>query len=275
MDKEYVNKIHRDIIEIAIKASKIARENINKDLLNEVVGANITGDIIRRIDVILEDFIIKNIFEKGYKALIISEERGVVKTYEDSNIIFIIDPLDGSSNYVADTPYASISIAVADKEKNQIITGVVSEVFRDKVYSFIYGEAAYVNNEKISIKKRSLENIILSYVDDLDALKLLYEIWERLDKPKIRSLGSAALDIVKTALGHFRLFIDVRGRLRNIDIAAAYGFSKTLGAYVSDHLGRDLSFKLSDIDKIKTIIVSSDEEAYLKTLKILRELREK
>lgn len=275
MNKEYVNKIHRDIIEIAIKASKIARENINKDLLNEVVGANITGDIIRRIDVILEDFIIKNIFEKGYKALIISEERGVVKTYEDSNIIFIIDPLDGSSNYVADTPYASISIAVADKEKNQIITGVVSEVFRDKVYSFIYGEAAYVNNEKISLKKRSLENIILSYVDDLDALKLLYEIWERLDKPKIRSLGSAALDIVKTALGHFRLFIDVRGRLRNIDIAAAYGFSKTLGAYVSDHLGRDLSFKLSDIDKIKTIIVSSDEEAYLKTLKILRELREK
>jgi myo-inositol-1(or 4)-monophosphatase len=198
-----------------------------------------------------------------------------MKTYEDSNIIFIIDPLDGSSNYVADTPYASISIAVADKEKNQIITGVVSEVFRDKVYSFIYGEAAYVNNEKISLKKRSLENIILSYVDDLDALKLLYEIWERLDKPKIRSLGSAALDIVKTALGHFRLFIDVRGRLRNIDIAAAYGFSKTLGAYVSDHLGRDLSFKLSDIDKIKTIIVSSDEEAYLKTLKILRELREK
>jgi len=275
LNKEYVNKIHRDIIEIAIKASKIARENINKDLLNEVVGANITGDIIRRIDVILEDFIIKNIFEKGYKALIISEERGVVKTYEDSNIIFIIDPLDGSSNYVADTPYASISIAVADKEKNQIITGVVSEVFRDKVYSFIYGEAAYVNNEKISLKKRSLENIILSYVDDLDALKLLYEIWERLDKPKIRSLGSAALDIVKTALGHFRLFIDVRGRLRNIDIAAAYGFSKTLGAYVSDHLGRDLSFKLSDIDKIKTIIVSSDEEAYLKTLKILRELREK
>ncbi len=275
MNKEYVNKIHRDIIEIAIKASKIARENINKDLLNEVVGANITGDIIRRIDVILEDFIIKNIFEKGYKALIISEERGVVKTYEDSNIIFIIDPLDGSSNYVADTPYASISIAVADKEKNQIITGVVSEVFRDKVYSFIYGEAAYVNNEKISLKKRSLENIILSYVDDLDALKLLYEIWERLDKPKIRSLGSAALDIVKTALGHFRLFIDVRGRLRNIDIAAAYGFSKTLGVYVSDHLGRDLSFKLSDIDKIKTIIVSSDEEAYLKTLKILRELREK
>jgi myo-inositol-1(or 4)-monophosphatase len=275
LNKEYVNKIHRDIIEIAIKASKIARENINKDLLNEVVGANITGDIIRRIDVILEDFIIKNIFEKGYKALIISEERGVVKTYEDSNIIFIIDPLDGSSNYVADTPYASISIAVADKEKNQIITGVVSEVFRDKVYSFIYGEAAYVNNEKISLKKRSLENIILSYVDDLDALKLLYEIWERLDKPKIRSLGSAALDIVKTALGHFRLFIDVRGRLRNIDIAAAYGFSKTLGVYVSDHLGRDLSFKLSDIDKIKTIIVSSDEEAYLKTLKILRELREK
>jgi len=275
LNKEYVNKIHRDIIEIAIKASKIARENINKDLLNEVVGANITGDIIRRIDVILEDLIIKNIFEKGYKALIISEERGVVKTYEDSNIIFIIDPLDGSSNYVADTPYASISIAVADKEKNQIITGVVSEVFRDKVYSFIYGEAAYVNNEKISLKKRSLENIILSYVDDLDALKLLYEIWERLDKPKIRSLGSAALDIVKTALGHFRLFIDVRGRLRNIDIAAAYGFSKTLGAYVSDHLGRDLSFKLSDIDKIKTIIVSSDEEAYLKTLKILRELREK
>jgi len=275
LNKEYVNKIHRDIIEIAIKASKIARENTNKDLLNEVVGANITGDIIRRIDVILEDFIIKNIFEKGYKALIISEERGVVKTYEDSNIIFIIDPLDGSSNYVADTPYASISIAVADKEKNQIITGVVSEVFRDKVYSFIYGEAAYVNNEKISIKKRSLENIILSYVDDLDALKLLYEIWERLDKPKIRSLGSAALDIVKTALGHFRLFIDVRGRLRNIDIAAAYGFSKTLGVYVSDHLGRDLSFKLSDIDKIKTIIVSSDEEAYLKTLKILRELREK
>jgi myo-inositol-1(or 4)-monophosphatase len=275
LNKEYVNKIHRDIIEIAIKASKIARENINKDLLNEVVGANITGDIIRRIDVILEDLIIKDIFEKGYKALIISEERGVVKTYEDSNIIFIIDPLDGSSNYVADTPYASISIAVADKEKNQIITGVVSEVFRDKVYSFIYGEAAYVNNEKISIKKRSLENIILSYVDDLDALKLLYEIWERLDKPKIRSLGSAALDIVKTALGHFRLFIDVRGRLRNIDIAAAYGFSKTLGVYVSDHLGRDLSFKLSDIDKIKTIIVSSDEEAYLKTLKILRELREK
>lgn len=265
--------LYRDITEISREACRIAREMAGEERLYEIVGENVSGDSSRRIDLVLEDFIVEEILRRGYSAYILTEERGAVASGPEPELVFIVDPLDGSSNYVSDTPYVSVSIAVARRGRGSLdqllLAGAVAEVFRDRVYGFISGEGAFVNNTRV-YSRRTPEKIVVVYMEDPRVVKTVYEIWNVLGRPKMRSYGSAALDIVKTALGHFTAFIDLRGRLRNVDIAAAYGFAKTIGSRIGDHVGNEIAFDIERIDTVKSIIVSPLEEVFSKIIEVVK-----
>ncbi len=232
---------------------------------------NISGDVSKKIDLILEDFIIEKIKEFDNESLILSEERGLVKLSDEPKRIYIIDPLDGSLNYVADIPYCSISIAVASyppkEREDHFLTGVVAEIFRDKIYSFVEEREAYLNKKRIFQRDYS-ENIIITYLEDPRAMKALYEIWISLNKPKIRSLGSAALDIIKTALGDFKAFIDLRPRLRNVDVASSIGFARSLGVEPTDHRGEAIKINLIEISNVRSLIISKYRDLHQQIINI-------
>ena len=194
-----------------------------------------------------------------------------MKLSEEPKRIYIIDPLDGSLNYVTDTPYCSISIAVANysskDHRDHFLTGVVAEIFRDKIYSFVEEKEAYLNKKRIPQREYS-ENIIITYLEDPRAIKALYEIWVSINKPKIRSLGSAALDIVKTSIGDFKAFIDLRPRLRNVDIAASIGFARSLGVEPTDHRGEPIRLNLVEISNVRSLIVSKYKDLHQQIINI-------
>ncbi|MEM3831396.1 MAG: inositol monophosphatase [Sulfolobales archaeon] len=262
--KDSIEDLYKDIYRIAREASRIAFERARDPSEILVKGLNKSGDESREIDLELESFIVEEIRRIHPKAMIVTEESGVLGDLKE-NMIFIIDPLDGSINYATDTPYCSVSIAVAirssSENKPDIVAGVVSEIFRERVYGFARGLGAYINNSRVR-KRENPEKVVISYFEDLDTIKLFYDLWIALEKPKIRSLGSAALDIVKASIGDYMAFIDLRRRLRNVDIAAAYGFGRSIGAFITDHKGGELDLDLSNVSRIGTIIVSSNKEVH-------------
>jgi len=82
----------------------------------------------------------------------------------------------------------------------------------------------------------------------------------KLGRPKIRSLGSASLDIIYTSIGRFKAFIDLRGRLRNVDVAAAIGFAREVGAYIIDDRGGHVEMPLDRLSNIGSIVVTRSKE---------------
>ncbi len=257
--------IAKEAVEIARKYSEDPSVIINEKI-------NVSGDVSKRIDIILEDLIVERIKDFDPGSIILSEEKGLIKLSNDPKHIYIIDPLDGSLNYATGTPYCSVSIGVAkyppELHGDHLLTGVVAEIFRDKLYSFIEEREAYVNKKKVSRREYS-ENIIITYLEDPRAMKALYDIWITLNKPKIRSLGSAALDIVKTSLGDFKAFIDLRQRLRNVDIVASIGFARSLGVYPTDHKGEVVKLDLIRISNVKSLIVSRYEDLRQRIIEIV------
>ncbi|WP_243680250.1 inositol monophosphatase family protein [Vulcanisaeta souniana] len=96
-------------------------------------------DVSRRIDLEVEDIIIKGVEKEGLNAIISTEERGVVKIGDgEPRYIFVVDPLDGSLNFVLGIPFYSISIAVGRYSNgfrfSDLSDGVVYYVARDALY---------------------------------------------------------------------------------------------------------------------------------------------
>jgi myo-inositol-1(or 4)-monophosphatase len=260
-----IKELFRLLVRIAIDASKFARERGDDQSMSRILSKNPAGDITRRIDREIENYVYDAIKQSGINALIITEESGMLYTgRETPEYIILLDPLDGSINYIANVPYCSVSIAaILYKESvsiDDIAVGVVSEIFRDKYYSFIKGVNAYIDGEPASKYIVDIRDAILVYFEEPDLIGRIYKIWLKLDKPKIRSLGSASLDIIYTSIGRFKAFIDLRGRLRNVDVAAAIGFAREVGAHIADDKGRHVEIPLDRLSNIGSIVVTRSKE---------------
>ncbi|MEM0438867.1 MAG: inositol monophosphatase [Desulfurococcaceae archaeon] len=263
-DRGSLADLYRLVVSIAVEGAKYARERSGDQNMFAVLSKNPTGDDTRRIDKAVEDHILEEIKSRGVGALVITEETGsLVIGGREPEYIFLLDPLDGSINYVADIPYCSVSLAAlpykAGASLNDVVVGVVAEIFRDRSYSFLKGLGAYVNNEPAYGLVSEGPSVILAYFEEPDLVGRIHKLWFRLGKPKIRSLGSASLDIINVSMGRFRAFIDLRGRLRNIDVAAAIGFAKELGAFVIDDRGDEINIPADRLSRIGSIIVSREK----------------
>jgi myo-inositol-1(or 4)-monophosphatase len=264
--KRDLKELSRLLIRIAIEASKYAREKSEDHSMYKILARNPVGDATRKIDREIEDYIYRALKQSNIDALIVTEESGTLYTGKSRpEYIVILDPLDGSINYIANVPYCSISIAALPyKEEgisvDDIAVGVVSEIFRDRYYVFVKGLGAYVNYEPASRYVIDLSDAILVYFEEPDLIGRIHKIWLKLGKPKIRSLGSASLDIIYTSIGRFRAFVDLREKLRNVDVAASIGFAREVGAYVVNDRGGNVEMALDRLSNIGSIIVTRDRE---------------
>ncbi|WP_054852973.1 inositol monophosphatase family protein [Vulcanisaeta distributa] len=126
------------IKDLAVKAGSFVKSKSN-DLSYRQIMKRGSTDVSRRIDLEVEDMIIKDIEKEGLRAVISTEERGVVKVGDgDPEYAFVVDPLDGSLNFVLGIPFYSISIA-AGKYGNplrfsDLTDGVVYYVAKDVLY---------------------------------------------------------------------------------------------------------------------------------------------
>lgn len=254
--------LEKILVRIALEAARYARELSGVEGYGEVVSRNPAGDLTRRIDAEVEGRVADLARSSGLRALIVTEESGVLEISASPEILLVLDPLDGSINYVSGIPYCGVSIAAAPRIPGagveSISAGAVAEIFRDRVYSFSKGLGARVNGDDASKSLGKPVDVVLAYFEEPDLVGRIHKIWSRLGRPKIRSLGAASLDIVLTSMGRFRAFIDLRGRLRNVDVAAAIGFARELGAFAVDEAGRPLEIPLDRLSRIGSLVASRD-----------------
>jgi len=181
---------------------------------------------------IIKDFLKFHFPEFGFLA----EESGIESGKKGR---FLIDPLDGTSNFIHGFPMFAVSIAL--EIENEIVLGVVYDPVHDELFYAEKGKGAYLNGKSISVSKRkSLSQAFLATGFPFKYKNLLPIYLETFHNiffkaVGIRRAGSAALDLCYTACGRFDGFWEFK--LKPWDIAAGSLILKEAGGVISDFYG--------------------------------------
>lgn len=181
---------------------------------------------------------------KGLAALIpdsgfLTEEDTI--NLPDKDLEWIVDPLDGTTNFLYGIPTYSISVAL--KRENMLVIGVVYEVGRDEMFYAWEGSQAYINKSTIQVSNRAnLKESLLatgfpSY--DYTHIKSYIEVMRylMLNTRGLRRIGSAAVDLAYVAAGRFEGFFEYS--LNPWDVAAGIIIIQQAGGKVTDFSGGD------------------------------------
>jgi len=242
----FIDELKETAIAAARLGGRILQEGFGT-LTSDQIGLKGVGDYITDLDHRSEQRIIQEIRKKFPDHTIQAEESGEVKT--GSPFRWIIDPLDGTTNYVQGIPIYSVSIAVTENDQTRM--GVVYYPDQDELFCASKGKGAFLNGQRIQCSKKiSLEGAILStgfpwrskyaVTSYLNAFK---EIFLKVDG--MRRMGSAAIDLCYTACGRYDGFWEMK--LKPWDIAAGILILQEAGGRVSDFIGRDDFFKSGDV----------------------------
>lgn len=191
------------------------------------------NDFVSEVDRAAEDAIIQHIRQAYPDHAILAEESGV---HAGNEYQWIIDPLDGTTNYLRGIPQFSVSIAL--QHKGSLISAVVYDPLRDEMFTADKGGGAYLNTRRLRIsEQKSLQGALLGtgipfrdqrFVDEyLGMLKALMR-----DAAGIRRPGSAALDLAYVAAGRYDGFWELG--LAPWDMAAGALLVREAGGVITD-----------------------------------------
>lgn len=244
---------------VALKVGKILKENIYKERIISYKGRI---NLVTEMDTLSENIIVETILKKYPEHSILAEESHNIET--ESPYRWLIDPLDGTTNYAHGLPFFCVSIAL--EEEGEIKFGIIYNPMLDELFTAKKGEGAYLNNKKIQVSKTKLLK------DSLLATGFPYDIVESKDNNldhfynfslsslAIRRPGSAGLDLAYTACGRFDGFWELK--LSPWDMAAGYLLVKESGGKITNLRGRKFSIYNKEI-------VASNGIIHKKMLKIL------
>lgn len=229
----------KDLRDIVKEAGSVVRDGYGKNIQIEYKSGE--NNLVTEIDKASEDLIVKRIQSLYPSHSILTEERGELKT--DSEFLWVIDPLDGTSNFAHGLPIFSVSVGVLFK--NEIIAGVVYDVMRDVIYSAESGSGAFANDIRISVSKTSsikksmlVTGFPYNVNENPERAFERFELMTR-NSRAVRRLGSAAIDFCYVAQGVFEGFWEVH--LQPWDICAGKLIVEEAGGIVTDFDGSSIS----------------------------------
>ncbi|MEF3244760.1 MAG: inositol monophosphatase [Caldisericaceae bacterium] len=222
------------VIDLANSVGKIIKENFRKTLDIELKSKR---DLVTNVDKFIDNFVREKIIKEYPSYGIITEEN--VDVNSNSNKKFIIDPLDGTHNFVKSFPFVAVSIAYMEDETLKF--GVVYNPILDEFFVGEFGKGAMLNGKSISVSKtKTLEDALIAtgFVYAARNEKTFSTFREVLDSAlSIRCNGSAALDLAYVAQGVFDGYYQ-KG-IHIWDIAAGSLIVKEAGGYVTDFIGNE------------------------------------
>ncbi len=232
-----MNEILYDARKIAYESGSILLQYMNEKKEIKLKGVS---NLVTQVDKISEEKII-NLIEKRFPDhSIISEEIGKIE--KGSDFEWIIDPLDGTTNYAHGVPVFSISLAL--KKKDRLILGIVYDPVRNELFSAYRGQGAYLNDTKIKISStQKLEDALIStgfpYELSLKEENFIPFINFSSRTHGIRRMGSAALEIAYVGCGRLDGFW--AKKLKLWDIAGGIVIVEEAGGKVTNFKGEDLT----------------------------------
>lgn len=220
-------------------------------------GIGAGGDIMKRIDLIAEKTLIETIEKEGFSCTFISEETGVREIGDNpTNFYVTTDPIDGTTNATRGIPFMATSIAVSKKPYlNQIETALVTDLFHNVTYTAKRGKGAHRNGAKIKPSElQSLDEAVIGIDFTHKAWEIINRLKPMLEKTRhLRHLGANALELCYVADGTTDGFIDLRGKLRVTDVAAAYLILREAGGTITTLEGKELNAELAPTQRVSFI----------------------
>ena len=226
--------------QLALNSGKILSKHFGNIKSINKKSTNI--DLVTNADLESEDFIVKTIQNKFPDHTIITEENQLKA--KNSDFRWIIDPLDGTTNFVHNLPIFGVSIAL--QYQNKTIIGVVYNPAVNKLFFASLNKGAYLNDKKISVSssKTLNESLIVTgfpYLHDNKwekSFSIFKDFYSRTQG--VRRLGAAALDLCFVAMGRFEGFYEFN--LKPWDICAGSIIAEEAGAKVTDWNNKELPF---------------------------------
>ena len=224
-------------INIITKACMKASRSLIRDfgeIENLQVSSKGPGDFVTSADKRTEKIIIQELQKAHPDYGIITEESEIINKANTDNR-WIIDPIDGTLNFLNGIPQFAISIAY--EEENEIKCGVIFDPIKNEMFCAEKGNGAYLNNSRIRVsKKKKLKDALLVTGGPRQSSKIKEEIFSEFIKVSnnilspVRKFGSAALDVAYVACGRFDGYW--QRELNYWDIAAGIIILKEAGGFI-------------------------------------------
>ncbi|MGB9844309.1 bifunctional fructose-bisphosphatase/inositol-phosphate phosphatase [Methanothermobacter tenebrarum] len=278
MEKSEIYYWRSIAIEMAEKVQKAIAPLVGKEEAGEIIKMGADGTPTKLIDLVAEDETINVLENTGRPVTLISEEIGYLKIGEkedsEHKIIFVVDPLDGTTNAIKSIPFYGISIAIAEYDStdvlpslNDVKMGFVKNFATNDIYEALRGHGAYLNGERIKpSRQESLEESSMGafiYGTKFPKIDNICRIIRRM-----RILGSVALELSYVANGAYDAFMDLRGNLRVVDIAASKLIVEEAGGIVTTEKGEPLN-GLLNVKERTSLIAAGNRQLHQEIMKAL------
>ena len=259
-------------INIITKACMKASRSLIRDfgeIENLQVSSKGPGDFVSSADKRTEKIIIEELLKTHPDYGILTEESGVINRENKKNR-WVIDPIDGTMNFLNGIPHFAISIGY--EEENEIKCGVIFDPIKNEMFLAEKGNGAYLNNSRIRVSnKKNINDSILVTGGPKSSSKIKDEIFSEYVEiskkiPHIRKFGSAALDIAYVACGRFDgfwqrelSFWDIAGGI--ISRKEAGGLINFFGTDSNEPIKRNILASNSNIhDKFNDLVFKKNIE---------------
>ncbi len=230
------------MINVAVKAARAAGSIINRAAL-DVEAVRISqkqvNDFVTEVDHAAEKIIIETLLTAYPGHAIWAEESGREHGAQDSDFVWIIDPLDGTTNFIHGLPVYCVSIALAVKGK--VEQAVVYDPTRNDLFTATKGRGAFLNDRRLRVSKRiRMHECLISTGfpfrpgDDFNTyLRMMGDVMQK--TAGLRRPGSAALDLAYVAAGYTDGFFEMG--LQPWDVAAGSLLVTEAGGLVGNFSG--------------------------------------
>ncbi len=212
-------------LNLMIKACEKATKVIIRDfgeLENLQVSKKGPKDFVTKTDKRVEKILIEELSKSKKNYSIISEETGIINN-KNKNFFWIIDPIDGTTNFLHGIPHFAISVAL--KKENEIISGLIFDPIKNEIFYAEKNCGAFVNNHRVRVSKKSnIEDCL--FASNNDGVKSIHP------KLNLRNTGCAALDLAYVGCGRLDGFF--HNKINIWDIAAGKIIIEEAGGKVND-----------------------------------------
>lgn len=227
------------IIETVKEAGRIILSAHNQE--SSITVKEGKKNFVTKYDVAVQEFLFNELGKAFPEAEFVGEEGE--NDFSIDGLRFIIDPIDGTTNFMQDYRCSCISVALCTG--NDVIAGVVYNPYTDEIFSAEKGKGAFLNGERINVSERPLSDGLALFgtspyhpENTDETFVLLRKVFDF--SRDIRRSGSAAYDICMVACGRCEVFFEKC--LQPWDIAAGTLILKEAGGTVSNYEGKEISF---------------------------------